>query len=315
MNIALTLYRRPELTKSCLENLVKIKGISRIHVFIDGPRALAPNDELQWRDKTIAIVNDFASNYSFIFPKVWNDNVGIVENSKRSFQPLFEEYNNMVITEEDVLLDQYSFDFLSSNISEDIPVLATAYSQSNHVVSADGHNFRSTLFPQLWGAMYNRAIFEKSMNIEKNGGINTHLIVSRIKNFFPYPSVFRTRLINHWTWYFNFALRTNRHPDVLLQYASWDYGVFANAPFEQLSRDISFLDNRGMNIRHTIAELKTHPRDLRSFDSMTYCKNCEKDSCRIESNSIQHYRKSILRKLTKTVHQGEGFKNLNARGF
>lgn len=294
MHVALTSYMRPELTSACLENLLKICGVSGIHVFIDGPRHSAGMDELMWRKKTIEVCTQFATENSKIFLKVWDRNIGLEENSKRCFTPLFEKYKWLAVTEEDVMLTQDSINFLKSQAAISKPGLVTSYSLASHK-STDLIS-RTTLFPQLWGAAYSSEIFEGSLRVRSVNKIDEKVVQESINRFFSKPSHFRNRLKSHWLWYFNYALRTHRHPDVLLQYASWEQGVFGTAPLIPLSRDISYRDWRGMNIRHNSGATAMHKSNLTKLGPANFCLNCEFESSRIEVNSMKHYWKFIKRK-------------------
>lgn len=284
------------MTRECLSNLLNLKRISKIHVFIDGPRKEGNSQEFLWRDQTIEIASQLASNHSKISLKVWDSNIGLEENSERSFAPLFENFSKLIVTEEDVHLDQSSIDFLVNLSEQDAPVLATAYSQSSHKKGLN--QYRTTLFPQLWGAMYSREIFEGSLKVRRAGQINERLVQHSIMKFFPAPTPYRARLIRHWIWYFNYALKTHRHPDVLLQYASWELGQYAKAPLERLSKDVSSLDNRGMNVRHSIPLDNRHDSGFVNRENFQYCPKCEKESSRQEINTAKYILKGIQRKFS-----------------
>ena len=303
MNIAITSYRRPELTKVCLENLVQLNGIANIFIFIDGLRSGANNLEEEWRCETIRVCEALTELHSKITLVVWESNIGIVENSKRSFTPLFEKFHEIIVLEEDVHFTQEGLNFLTTQLLENKSKLATSYSHFDHL--ADNKIARKTLFPTLWGAGYTGDLFELSMKIHRDQVLDQDLITEILNDFLIGDFLYKRRLIKFWKWYFGFAVKSGRHPDVLLQYASWQMNCFASAPTSTYSEDLSRLDFRGMNPRVSENSRLLHESNYSEGFQSDFCSICERYSSRIEPSSIRHYGKSLMWRLRSSCSAGQ----------
>jgi hypothetical protein len=296
MNIAMTSYQRPEMTYRSLSELLKLEGVQKIHLFVDGLRSTANNSEKEWREQTISVCEKMAKSTSKIELIVWKSNIGIVENSKRSFTPLFENFSEIIVIEEDVQFNQEALDFLRAELLEKGKKLVTSYSHSHH--NSSGEVTRKTLFPTLWGAGYSHDIFELSLKIHKDKKVDRKLIAYVFESYHDSNFVFKERLKHFWNWYFNFAVNSGRHPDVLLQYASWLLECFATAPVQTLSEDLSRNDFRGMNPRSSAASRPIHSLNYGTGRKDGFCRTCERLTSRIEPSAVRHYASAMVRRFS-----------------
>jgi hypothetical protein len=295
MNIALTSYRRPELTKKSLERLATLNGIQNIFIFIDGLRADANQLEREWREQTIDVCEKLAESNSSLNLTVWDSNIGVVENSLRSFIPLFEKFNEIIVLEEDVFFTQEGFNFIEEELLVNKSQLVTSFSHFDHF--ADSRNVRKTLFPTLWGTGYTKEIFELSIKVHRDKKFDGKVVEGTLEKFHKFDMAYNLRLKKFWNFYLNFAINSGRHPDVLLQYASWELNCFASAPTRTYSRDLSLTSHGAMNPRHGQASKQEHFGTYHSRQNFDFCSICEKNSSRIEPSSFRSYARSLRRRL------------------
>jgi len=284
--VALTSYRRPELTKASLSSLTGWSNLGKLIVSIDGLRPSAPEEERQWRKDVIKVCEEFASGDPRISVRVRDSNEGLTEHVIDLLQSAFENGESALLLEEDVAISTTGLDFLASNVvNSDFPQASSAFTRAVHKKFPEDAP-RKTFFPELWGMALNRAFFDSFERLWTNKDLTHAEVLQAIQISLPTLSSRRTELAADW-WLrlLRFGLDHHTHQDAVFAATAMRLKVPFLAPWETFVSDAAFGDDRSL-----------HPRTERdrfvfehSADSRGgYCLKCESKFGRLSQSGWMH---------------------------
>ena len=301
---------RPELTKRSLEIILKWDGLNRVVVIVDGLRAGAEMYEELWRNETIRAIESTAELDSRVELWVYADNIGntnhILRVQERALR--VEEYG--IWLEEDIDLELNRYSLLQDSIEKsDRPFNLTGYSQCNHGSSLTHKN---TLFVPFWGQTINQALFERVSKTWSDKQFDARVVKQVISGVFEYDrrhnSRYFSRVLDYWTSYSEWGIRSSRRWDALANYSLWLDFDFSFSSSERIAHDVSYLDYRGMNQRSKPKDIKVHELTLHEFEGGKFCLNCERVGSRQEFSELKRISSSVKyrsRKMLTKVDTGQ----------
>ncbi len=300
-NVLLYSYQRPNLTEESILRALSWSGLSKLFVTVDGLRKTAGADETNWRSETISIIEKYASLESRIVPMIWNRNIGLTNHSVRSLEFCFGDSERLIQIEDDNLVTEVGFSFLAKlEHKSSIPEIRSAFNKSvNHVVGQNVE-YRHSLFPIQWGTSINSVIFSKYCENWYNKRIDESIVKYRIFDLPGIDYVTKKRLHRFWSNYFNSAILSPRHGDVVMQYTVFSEGIFFQVPLEDQVEDLGALDNRGMNSRNGSHIIQNHVNaKVWATDQAFICPRCEIRNARIEPKLTRYLSNTIKRRSEK----------------
>lgn len=274
------------MTLRTATKLLKWPDLTRLRIVVDGLRYLAPEQEILWRNKTIHCAEKIAMKDARVQIEVFNENIGFTNHSLRVQKLIFKDVNSGIMLEEDNDISELGLDFLMKSISMATePAVFTAYSSSNHRGNLSLHEYRKTLFSQLWGNALNVSAHNQFEKCWHEKSVDSELIKNKIYELVqPRNSQekdFAWRATKYWSRYFYNGFASPRHTDIALMYAIWNCGGTLGAPWQNLCTDLSYLDYRGMNQRNEQRKINSHILNLEQVEDSQSCLQCEVNDSRV----------------------------------
>lgn len=276
--VVLFSYRRPELTGSAIRRIAT-SWPGPVLVSIDGPRASATEEELEWRSQTVAVAELEASRFSNVDVRAWNSNHGLTHHARRIFRDVMEIHESVIAVEEDIALSGAGLLWLARVGRGPDPALATAMTRFEHAPRSTASAVRKTAFPSQWSTAFNRALFLEFDRVCHERQIRQSVIDQVIDAVIP------NRLLawsarDFWSALFREAATSANHGDALFQYASWSLGCLALVPDQSQVTDLGPTDYRGLHQRLAPDdEVNIHrPVPIVSDETTWVCASCEMNS-------------------------------------
>jgi hypothetical protein len=272
--IVLFSFRRPSLTISALERIVKSGYIGSTTVSIDGIAPWTTKSDIELRNQTISKVERFCSENSGFQLKVWDGGEGLNSHAIRIFDLLFESNSAVISLEEDNYIDAAGFEFLATGVSSKLPRLVTAYSSTTHPTKERG--YRETAFPELWATALNGPQYETFKRVVHERTISESVIDWAVSSSIK-ESGLQVVARRYWTMLMRRAIANHSRGDALMQYAAWVENSLILAPWQPLVKDLGRLDSLGLNRRAGDPNRpRLHARKSQIGASESVCLRCER---------------------------------------
>ena len=284
--VALTSYRRPELTRASLSSLTEWSNLGRVIVSIDGLRPSAPEEEREWRKDVIKVCEEFASSDPRVLIRVRDSNEGLTEHVIDLLHSAFEYGESALLLEEDVAVTVSGLDFLASNVEkDDFPQASSAFTRAVH------KNFpnelpRKTFFPELWGMSLNRGFFDSFERLWITKDLTHAEVLRAIQISLPALSSRRREIAADW-WLrlLRFGLNHHTHQDAVFAATAMKLERPFLAPWETFVSDAAFGDDRSL---HPRTERDRFVFEHYAVPSAGYCLKCESKFGRLSQSSWSH---------------------------
>lgn len=298
--IVLYSYQRPEMTNSAIERVLRWNPKATVYVSIDGLRSNAHQSERQWRKSTIAVAEQWASNFPNVIPLVWNINEGLTEHCIRVFSVAFSQTSKLISIEEDNLVSNTGFSFLAESIAEERNIqAATAF--TSHFHSPSIFHERFTLFPEQWGTAISLKVFEKFVEVWKNKTVRREVVYEKTKPLFGYNPWIHRLVVEKWHRIFRESVSVPSYGDALFMYCVWDLGCSYRVPINSLVEDLGSMDDRGMNPRQGTFEATPHYFAPKLISNLNFCQRCERESCLIQGTGLKQSITFALRRVSSAL--------------
>jgi hypothetical protein len=308
--VVLFAYRRPELTRAAIQRIAST-WTGPLFVSIDGPRALASEDEQTWRSQTVRGAELEASNFSNVNVKVWNTNQGLTDHARRIFQQVMELHESVIAVEEDIAVSREGMSWLAAVSLAPQPTLATAMTRFEHTALPTGETVRRTAFPSQWSTAFNRSVFVEFDRVWRDKRINQKVVDEVIATVIP-NRVLAWASRDYWYSLFRDAALNDSHGDAIFQYASWSLGCLTLVPDRTEVTDLGPTDFRGLHQRAVRDDrIATHrPVPVANDKQSWICASCEMMSQRRLGINILMPVRRRLRVRSRIAQRGRGTPSL-----
>lgn len=290
---------RPEMTQQSIESVLKWKNLNSLIVIIDGLRGSANSDEIKWRNQTIQLSERLASIHSNVDLWIYSDNIGITNHTKRIQGRALERGNPGIWLEEDIELDLEAYARILSQLNlveSKQPMLISAYSHSNHY-REDRKLIKANLFLPLWGMAFNEEFYELFCKVWNDKKYDENIVGRTLENFFYSKSLldtlYKDRVVKYWKNYLSWGFVNQNRWDAVANYALWSQSSYSFTTLNRLAKDLSYVDNRGMNQRILPKEVGTHHFRQRMLNGYDFCVECEIIGSRIERGLFKRAKNSL----------------------
>ena len=127
--IILFAFNRPDLVRKTLENLIKCDRVSEtvLYVFVDGPRF---EEELHIVEKVKNTIEEYRSFFRNVVVTSRSKNLGLADSVKTGVSSILNEYDSVIVLEDDLLVSQDFIVFMNSQLN--------LYKDDNRVGSISG---------------------------------------------------------------------------------------------------------------------------------------------------------------------------------
>jgi hypothetical protein len=194
---------------------------------------------------------------------LWESNSGLTDHAKRIFKEALKYSRNIVSLEEDILVSQEGFDFLTRQTGNR-SFARSAYTSTSHISSQE-ILLMHTCFPQQWGTSYSADIITAFINLKKPIQIKRGPIRKALKTI--KAPIRRMLMVELWFEHLQNCLAHPSYGDALVQYCSWEVGAYFEIPLTSLVIDIAHLEIGGINPRplpskpenHTLLNIDEYP--------------------------------------------------------
>lgn len=147
LNLLFIAYARFDNIQKNLDNL-NLDLFNEIYVYVDGPK----NDDL--RDKQIDFYNSKSNKVKVFLHK---ENMGVREFIPYSISEAFKHSENLLILEDDVLVNNFSLDFIFENenvLQKNIISLFNPIQIENNIITYDGGIWGWSVSKHIWNSFY-----------------------------------------------------------------------------------------------------------------------------------------------------------------
>jgi len=279
--VAVTLFsfRRPELTRQALLNLLANTESLPIYVSVDGEASWSTIKDLEQRRSTIAVVEKIASVESRVRPVVWDKGEGLTAHAIRIMDVVFDQFDIVVSLEEDNLIGRAGLQFLLKAVTGgEQNVLATAFSSYTHPPST--LNYRLTAFPEQWATSFNRSQYMAFRRQALSPNIRPEVIRAAVSKSLD-SRVLVEGAVKYWHRLLSEAVLSHSHGDALMQYVAWEAGQLIRAPLQPLVDDLSYFHADGLHPRLSPPEApKSHDLHPIITEGGTVCRTCDRKDLR-----------------------------------
>jgi hypothetical protein len=284
MHVVVLCYRRQKLLRDLIKLVLNSNVVSSVDFIVDACKS--PEHQIQVKE-TIATIEELAPTLGreLIRIKIFEKPVNFMEHVLRTHQWVMKTHKKYIVLEEDTLISHEGLNFISNNFGE------PAYSKILCSYTSYQHSeleIVKSLSPHLWAAAFNEYAFIDFERVSQDKEIDFSIISNTIREILPNKSLiqkeFNFRAIRYWNWYFNKALESGSHPDVIQYYAQWRSGNYVDVATQSFAEDISYLSDFAMNPR-TKEIPSFHEIDKLTRQSFSFCGKCEIHRARVERSS------------------------------
>lgn len=112
--IALFAFNRPDKFEKCLDSLSRNFGAcdSDLFIFIDGPRQVADIPNI----KKVKQIANHASGFKSVSIQLKDTNLGLAKSVRSGISTIFEEYNSVIVLEDDLILSKSFLNFMNAGL-------------------------------------------------------------------------------------------------------------------------------------------------------------------------------------------------------
>ena len=284
VKVVLLSYRRPELTRTAIEELLRWPSLESLLVSVDGIRPEASRPEQSWWAETKAVAEGYSKKNDAVELNFRNENTGLTNHVVQALGMAFSTHANVILLEEDVGIESSGLDFLAQAVSgSNEPTGACAFTRSTHFGPLPSE-FRSTYFPELWGMAINYSFFERFEQIWRDKRLDRELIARSMRVSFPSLANRRFEAqVDWWMALFESALTHPTHQDALFAATALELGTPWIVGWQSMAQDVAWGDDRGLHPRRRGDDKKfRHRPDLVG----AFCKTCERKNGRLWMSSL-----------------------------
>jgi hypothetical protein len=298
-NVFLTSYMRPEMTRASIESVLQWDNLGKLTIVIDGLRSFANDSEINWRNQTIKLAEDFCSRNSKMDLWVYTDNIGITNHTMRIQGRALEAGNSGIWLEEDIDLDLRKYSSILNQLdlqSSSEPMLISAFSHFNHPQETD-RLVKGNLFLPIWGMAFNESFYELVCKVWSDKEFNKEVVTGFLGQFFRgrtlLDQIHKRKVMDYWTEYSSWGFKNLNRWDAVANYALWTKSKYSFSTLSRNAHDLSYIDTRGMNQRMPPAAPRSHAFDSRSFNGGDFCLTCEVEGSRFDRNLLKRAKASL----------------------
>lgn len=287
LGVVVISYMRPEMTDNAIRTALSNSDYTVI-VTVDGLRCQPEPQEVEWREEVIRLSKVWSSQCDRVVTIIWHENGGLIDHGMRFLAFAFQYFRGVITLEDDQELSEEGFRFLSNSVSrENGPSNAVPYVRRFHPRRTDG---RATLFPNLWGASFNREFYlelKKTVHLRQ---IERETVREAVKSL-DLSDRLTNRVVGYWVNLFREAAASDYHMDALMQYTAMRAGSPWKAPAKTLLKDLGYLDDRGLNPRNSRdrAQIRCH-----SCQARPSCLLCDREAARVKLSKFPRYQYSLV---------------------
>lgn len=303
-NVFLTSYMRPEMTRASIEVVLQWRDLLNFTIVIDGLRSSADESEVQWRNQTIKLAEDFCAQNTNMELWVYKDNIGITNHTMRIQGRALETGNSGIWLEEDIDLDLTKYSSVLDQLdfqSSAEPMLISAFSHFNHPQEVN-RLIKGNLFLPIWGMAFNESFYELFCKVWNDKKFDEKVVKSTLGFLFENESlldkVHKRKVVDYWTEYSSWGFKNLNRWDAVANYALWTKAKHSFTTVNRSANDLSYIDTRGMNQRTTPKEAESHKFHSVSFNGSDFCLKCEVRGSRIDRNPLRRARASLQYRLS-----------------
>jgi hypothetical protein len=206
---------RPEMTRTSIEAVLKWGDLKNFIIVIDGLRSSADESEVQWRNQTIKLAEDFCAQNSNMDLWVYKDNIGITNHTMRIQGRALETGSSGIWLEEDIDLDLEKYSSILDQLdyrSSSEPILISAFSHFEHPQEAN-RLIKGNLFLPIWGMTFNESFYELFCRIWNDKKFDEKVVKRTLGGVFESETlldkVHKNRVVDYWTEYSSWRTRSN----------------------------------------------------------------------------------------------------------
>jgi hypothetical protein len=281
------------MTRASMEAVLKWGDLQNFTIVIDGLRSSADASEVQWRNQTIKLAEDFCTQNSNMDLWVYKDNIGITNHTIRIQGRALETGNSGIWLEEDIDLDLEKYSSILHQLdyrSSSEPILISAFSQFDHPQEGD-RLIKGNLFLPIWGMTFNESFYELFCRIWNDKKFDENVVKRTLGGFFESKTlldkVHKNKIVDYWTDYSSWGFKNLNRWDAVANYALWVEGKHSFTTINRSAKDLSYVDTRGMNQRTPPQETESHKFNSVNFNGGDFCMKCEIRGSRIDRNPIK----------------------------
>jgi hypothetical protein len=264
--------------------------INSIHNFLDNPRILvyvdkagvgAPSREISAQADVFAVCKEFKNNGLIKDYRFSESNQGTKRSYFNCFGWGFQNSENVVLLEDDMIFIQDPSAFIDTSIkvfgSDKNVGMAVLFANFNH--PSPENRFQITNWPIMWGVFLNKKNYSHICDYLSKVGVDE---IEEVVSLFAkrelkgsLQSIFRKRFEHTWRFKYSRALESRTAWDTQWQFALWGTQLRTLVPGHSLIGDLGVDEYSVSTARKRMKPLNCRSVVRKSVGSKYYCSACE----------------------------------------
>ncbi len=264
--------------------------INSIHNFLDNPRILvyvdkagvgAPSREISAQADVFAVCKEFKNNGLIKDYRFSESNQGTKRSYFNCFGWGFQNSENVVLLEDDMIFIQDPSAFIDTSIkvfgSDKNVGMAVLFANFNH--PSPENRFQITNWPIMWGVFLNKKNYSHICDYLSKAGVDE---IEEVVSLFAkrelkgsLQSIFRKRFEHTWRFKYSRALESRTAWDTQWQFALWGTQLRTLVPGHSLIGDLGIDEYSVSTARKRMEPPKCRSVVQKYLGSTFYCSACE----------------------------------------